>query len=380
MDLIKTDILIIGAGVNGLLTAYNLVEHGVKDIVIVEKNYPGSGGTFRCATGIRASFTSLEHITVMKRAIELWRELSEKLGFEYRRDGYLWLISNEKDYEFFRKAVEFQNLNGVNTRFVDIYEIKEIVPYMNLDKVIAGVYDPLAGKADNFAIVTNTLKYLASRGVRVMDYTETLRIMVKNGRACSVETNRGLIEANTIVVACGWDSPQLLSTIGLEVPITNIPKHALITEAYKYSIKPLLIDWSSSSYLVQVFHGGILIGAEMETKYGGRVVNKIEYLYRATSIWLKHFPWLANLNILRYWTGYYDTTPDHHPIIGPVDDYENLYLAIGFSGHGFMMAPAVGEALTQYIVYGKPLNDIFEKFRLERFRKGELIKEIAVFG
>lgn len=378
--MLKTNVLIVGAGINGVLTALFLHDNGVRDLVVIDKNYPGSGGTFRCATGIRVSFTSYEHVEAMKRSIELWKTLSDRFRFEYRRDGYLWLITREEDYQTFRKIVDFHRSLGVPTRIIGVEEVKEIVPSISINGLLAGVYDPLAGKADNFASLINILSYLSRSGVSIHYPCEAKRMVASGSRVKLVETNRGLIEAEKIVITAGWDSPALLSTIGVEAPVENVPKHALITEAFRYTIKPLIIDWSKSSYLVQVFHGNILIGAEVESKPGEEARNIIEYPYVAMSIWRKWFPWLSNVSVLRYWTGYYDVTPDHHPIVGPIDDYENVYLAIGFSGHGFMMAPAVAEALTQYIIEGRVKLNVFNNLRLDRFKKGKLIREIAVFG
>ena len=374
------EIGVIGAGINGVLISYFLLESGFKNIALFEKRYPGSGGTFRCATGIRPSFTSREHVEAMKRSIELWDYLSKRFNFEYRRDGYLWILNRERDVSIFEKIIDFQRSLGLQTRFISPEEIREIVPYMNTSSIIAGVYDPLAGKADNFKALLNILNNVVKNGVKLYTNTFVNKIIVENSRLKGIETSNGFFKVNTLIVASGTGSRDLLKTINIDLPIENVPKHALITEAYKYCIKPLIIDWSSSSYFVQVFHGGLLIGAEMEEKPGGRAVNKISYLYRALNIWIKYFPWLAETHVLRYWTGYYDMTPDHHPIIGPVDEVDNLYLATGFSGHGFMMAPAVAESIRDYVLYGKPKLEVMENMKLERFRKQRLIKEIIVFG
>lgn len=376
----KTGLLIIGAGIIGVMTAKFLVDNGYRDITIIEKNYPGSGGSFRCATGIRASFTSKEHVELMKEAISLWPRLAEQHGFQYRRDGYIWLISNEKDLEMFKKIIEFHNQHGVPTRIIDPEEIKEIVPTIRLEKIIAGVHDPLAGKADCFESLLKILRYLRDNGVRIYDHVPAERIVVKNGRAKGVETSRGFIEAEKILVAAGYGSKKILETAGIDIQIRNLPKHALITEAYKPLFKPLLIDWDTASYMVQVIHGGFIIGANIDEKPDKPALNRIEYLYLAARIWTKFFPWLSEVRILRYWTGYYVMTPDHHPVIGPSEEVENIYIATGFSGHGFMMSPAVGRIMAEYIIEGKTRNKIARRLMPTRFKKGELVREIAVFG
>jgi len=376
----KTRIAIIGAGIIGVMIARFLVEKGVNDIVLIEKNYPGSGGSFRCATGIRASFTSPEHVEMMKRSIELWPILSEKHGFTYRRDGYIWLLSEEEHVEMFKKIVEFHHRYAVPTKIITPEEIKEMVPTINTENLLAGVYDPLAGKADCFRALLNTLEYIKNKGAKVLTRTKAEKIIIKDSRAQAVETNKGVIEAEKIIVAAGYGSKKILKNSGVDIPLENLPKHALITEAYKPLFKPLLIDWSTASYIIQVLHGGFLIGANMKEKPDTIPVNRIEYLYLAVKIWSKYFKWLPYTRILRYWTGYYVMTPDHHPVIGPHSRIENLYIATGFSGHGFMMAPSVGEIMSQYILGEKLSVPIAKNLKLERFEKGKYVKEIAIFG
>jgi sarcosine oxidase subunit beta len=377
---LKTDLLIIGAGIIGVMTAKFLVDKGFRNIVIVEKKYPGSGGTYRCATGIRASFTSLEHVELMKRSISLWPKLSEELGIPYARHGYIWLLSSEEHVELFKKIVSFHNRHGVPTRIIGVDEIREMVPTINTDRLLGGVYDPLAGKANCFKSLLNTLIYIRSKGVKVYDSTRVNKLVVSNGRIIGAETSRGFIEADKILVAAGYGSRELLLTINIDLPLQNMPKHALITEAYKPLFKPLLIDWATASYIVQVLHGGFLIGANIEEKPDTKPRNRIDYLYLAVKIWSQYFPWLPLVRILRYWTGYYVLTPDHHPVIGPIGEYENLYVATGFSGHGFMMSPAIGEVMSEYIMGEKPGIPYIENLRPERFKRGRLVKEIAIFG
>ncbi len=373
-------IIIVGGGIIGLMTSYYLVRNGFKDIIVLERNYIGSGGTYRCATGIRASFTSREHIELMKKSIELWSSLRNELGIPYIRGGYIWLLQKEEEVKQFKKYVEFQNKHGVPTKIITPEEVLEKVPGMNISNIIAGVYDPLAGKANCFKAALYTYKYLINNGVKVFDKTRVYRIRISQGRVEGVETDKGFIEGDVIVLAAGYGSKEIAMNSNIHLPLENLPKHALVTERFRELFKPLLIDWSNSSYLVQVNAGNFLIGAEVPEKPDIPARNKLEFLYRAARIWIKHFPWLREVNILRYWTGYYVMTPDHHPIIGPYKDVEGLYIATGFSGHGFMAAPATGYNLAHWILYGKPIQSIMYNLTYSRFPEKRYIKEIAVFG
>ncbi len=373
-------VIIVGGGIIGLMTSYYLVKNGFNNITIIEKNYIGSGGTYRCATGIRASFTSREHIELMKRSIELWSILREELGIPYTRSGYIWLLQKEDEVKQFKKYVSFQNKYGVPTKIITPEEIKEKVPGIDTSHIIAGVFDPLAGKAHCFKAALYLYKYLIDNNVKIIDKTKVLRIKIVNNKVVGVDTNKGFIEGNKVVLAAGYGSKEVALNSGFKLPLENIPKHALVTERFRELFKPLLIDWSNSSYIVQVIAGNFLIGAEVPEKPDTPPLNKLEFLYRAASIWTRHFPWLREVNILRYWTGYYVMTPDHHPIIGPCTRVEGLYIATGFSGHGFMAAPASGENMAHWILYGKPKQSIVYNLSCDRFEKGKYIKEIAVFG
>ncbi len=371
---------IVGAGVSGLFTAYYLVREGFREVVVFEKKFPGSGSSYRCATGIRASFTSREHIELMKQAIELWSSFSSEHNVYYERGGYIWLLSREEDLEAFKKYVGFQNSLGVPTRIIEPDEVKGFVPSIDTNQLIAGVYDPLAGKACCFETVLALKKFLVENGVKIYTSTRVERIVVENGRVRKLVTSRGEYSVDKAVIAAGYGSREIASTAGLDLPLENLPRHALVTEKYRRHFNPLLIDWSSSSYIVQVKDGNFLIGAEVPEKPGNPLSNRIDFLYQAARVWTKYFKWLSNVNVLRYWTGYYVMTPDHHPILGPVEEIEGLYLATGFSGHGFMIAPATGLNLAYWILYDKPYNKIAENLTYERFKKGRLVKELAVFG
>lgn len=374
-----SEVLIVGAGVTGLLTAKRLLDSGVGDIVVLEKGYPGSGGSFRCATGIRASFTSREHIEVMKRAIELWPKLSAELGIRYSRDGYLWLLRREKDLEVFKRVVAFQNSLGVPTKILDPDEVEGLVPTINAAGLLAAVHDPMAGKASCFDSVVNTLSYLKRRGVKILCGVEARAVRPAAG-AVEVETSAGPIRASKVIVAAASETARIVASLGARLPIEDVPKHALVTEAFKPTIRPLIIDWATSSYIVQVFNGNIYIGADVPEPKGARAQSRLAFLEKAARVWTEYFEWLKEVYVLRYWTGYYDMTPDHHPIIGPLEEDDRVIVAAGFSGHGFMMAPAVAEALAKYVLGEKQAVPEFESLRPSRFARGRLIKEVAVFG
>ena len=376
----KANVVIIGGGSSGLFTAYFLAKSGVSDIVLIEKNFLGSGSTFRCATGIRASFTTEEHIVLQKQSIELWKKLSEELGFFYCRGGYVWLFRSEKTLEAFKEFTKLHNSFGVPTRLLTIEEIKELVPGINTEGVIGGLFDPIAGKADPFGTVFSLTKACREMGVKIYTGVKAKRLIEQNKKIKGIDTSMGEIESSKVLVATGYGTKELLKTVNIDFPLKNYPHHALITEKYKEAFKPLVIDWASSTYVVQTKDGNFLMGTEVEEEPDTPLTTRIDFFEQIVKPVLKLFPWMQEIHILRYWTGYYVTSPDRHPILGPMEEIEGLYVAAGYSGHGFMMGPIVGKLLAEWIVDGKVSIPQAERLTFRRIKEGRLIHEKAVIG
>ena len=376
----KSEIVIVGGGITGLITAYFLAKSGESNIVVLEKNYLGSGSTFRCATGIRASFTTEEHIILQRESIKLWKELSDELGFFYRRDGYVWLFSDEKHLEAFSNFSKLHNKYGVPTRIVTPEEIKELVYGINVESLVGGLYDPLAGKADPFSTIYSLAEACREMNVKIQTGVYVSKIIVEDNEVKGVDTSKGRIDADIVFIAAGYGSKELLKTAGVDVPLENVPHHALITEKFKQTFKPLVIDWATSTYIVQTRAGGFLMGSEMEEHGYISLEPRIDFIPKAVKAAVKLFPWMKEINVLRYWTGYYVMSPDRHPILGPIYGIQGLYAAMGFSGHGFMMGPIVGKVMSEWILKSKPSIPQAERLTIKRVWEGKLIHEKAVFG
>ncbi|WP_288004799.1 FAD-binding oxidoreductase [Thermofilum sp.] len=374
------NLVIVGGGIIGVSLAFRLAEQGFGKILLVERNYLGSGSTFRCAGGIRASFTSREHIVLMKRSIELWGELKEKLGVKYSRSGYLWLTHREEDLEKIKGYMRIHHMFGLDTRLVGEDFVKEVAPYVDTSKMVGALFDPLAGKASPFDSLYKQFLAAKSLGVEFLIGKEVTRIDIENGAAKGVLIDGEKIPARNVAVTAGAYSVYLLERNGIKIPLTPVPHHAALTEDFGRLFDPLIIDVASGAYAVQTFHGNVLMGVDVEEKPFGELSVKLAFLEKVVSVWSKWLPWLPNVNILRYWPGYYEMTPDHHPIIGPVMPIENLYIATGFSGHGFMMAPVVAEEMASWITSGRPRSQEAGNLVLSRFEEGKTVKELAVIG
>jgi len=377
---VRYNVVVVGGGITGLCTAYSLALRGAGRVAVFERSYLGSGSTFRCAGGIRASFTSREHIVLMKKSIELWAKLAQELGVKYARSGYLWLSSTEEGLERLKRYMRIHNENGLPTRLVDEGFIREIAPYISTEKLAGALYDPLAGKASPFDAVYKLYSALRRLGVEFRIGENVVEVEVEGGVAKGVRTDRERVGADAVVLATGPYVNELLRPLGVDPRVTPVPHHAAVTEEFGRLFDPLVIDLESGAYAVQTFHGNLLLGVEVPEEPFAPLEVRLEFLWRAVKEWSKWMPWLPRVNILRYWPGYYEVTPDHHPVLGPVGGYENLYIAAGFSGHGFMMGPVVGEVMADWVLSGEPGISEAKNLVLERFQLGRLVHELAVIG
>lgn len=378
-------VVIVGGGISGLFVAYELVKRGVKDIVVIEKYYPGYGGTLRNIGCFRSSFTSKEHVVLMKESIKLWLKLRDELSFEIKQSGYLWIARKPETMSLFEKLSAFHREHGVPTRLVDPVEASDIQPGLNKSLIAGGLFDPTAGR---MPIIRNFVKLylkLKSQGVIFREWTEVYRLNSSGDRINSLQTSRGIIEGDVFVLAAGGrGTRELLSTVGVHVPIVDETRHPVITEPYAEIIKPaLVIDWDTpgAPYVTQTEDGGLIFARNIADEPEAPLKShRADSIGRTVKPVIELIPALRNVRILRYWIGYYEVTPDHHPIYGPVPPFENLFVAAGFSGHGMMMGPITGVLIADWILKGKPGVEVAENLAIERFKTGKLIKEFAVVG
>ncbi|MFA4647314.1 FAD-binding oxidoreductase [Pyrococcus kukulkanii] len=370
----RAEIVVIGGGIVGVTIAHELARRG-EDVVVLEKRFIGSGSTFRCGTGIRQQFNDEANVRVMKRSVELWKKYSEEYNFSFEQTGYLFLLYDEKEVEEFKRNVKIQNKFGVPTRLITPEEAKEIVPLLDTSEVIAASWNPTDGKADPFASTTAFALKAKEYGAKLLEYTEVKGFIIEDGEIRGVKTNRGVIKTGIVVNATNAWAKLINAMVGINVKIPIEPyKHqAVITQPIKRgTIRPMVISFKyGHAYLTQTSHGGIIggVGYEMGPTYD--LTPTYEFLREVSYYFTKIIPALKDLLILRTWAGYYAKTPDSNPAIGKINELSDYYIAAGFSGHGFMMAPAVAEMLADLITKGKSSLPV-EWYDPYRFERGEL--------
>ncbi len=200
------------------------------------------------------------------------------------------------------------------------------------------------------------------------------------GQVSGVVTERGPVRAPVVVNACGAFSPALAKTVGIELPTKPHRHEICASEPLKPFLGPLVADLGNGLYFSQSTRGEIVGGiGNAKTPEGSSQASSLRFLALYARALIGTCPRLASLKIQRQWAGLYDLSPDHAPIVGPVDEAPGFFLCSGFMGHGFMMAPAVGKRLAHRIATGEN-PEPFDSWSFRRFRLGTTVTEGMIIG
>lgn len=374
--------VIIGGGVMGASTAYHLAARGVKDIVLLEKeDFFGQGATGRCAGGVRYQFATEVNIRLSLASLPMLERMPEELGQEidYRKCGYLFLLTNEKDIQVFEHNVALQNKLGVNTEWLTGDEIRERLPQMVLGDVLAGTFNAKDGLCDPNGVVMGYINAAARLGVNSLTGIEVTDIKVAAGQVTEVITNKGAIASPLVVNAAGPWAGSIAKFAGVELPITPIRRQMLTTTPLpELPVDfPFVIDFAQSLY----FHregAGLLTGMSNPNEKPGLDQNvdpdwELVNLERAA----QRLPLLEKAGLSSHWAGLYEVTPDAHPVFG-ITPLGGFYVVAGFSGHGFMHGPVAGKLMSEIILDGKATTVDVSMLDLARFTEDRLIVEYNV--
>ena len=345
----------------GTSAAFHLAEAGV-DVCLVERGELAGGSTSRAAGGIRAQFSDPLNIAIGMRSIEAFTRFGERprAEIDLHQVGYLFLLDREEDVASFEASIALQNELGVPSRFVDLAEVRELCPLAGLDGVLAATYCALDGHASPEAVVQGYAAGARAHGASVLTGCALSEIVTRGGRIASVETSLGTIEADTVVCAAGVWSPEVARAIGVELPVTPYLREVGFTgpTAGLPDPLPLTIDFSTGFY----FHRegpGLLFGmADPDQAPGLDAQTDPAWLESVMEVAERRLPSLLDMGLAGGWKGYYEVTPDHNALVGESSEVVRFLYATGFSGHGFLQGPAVGEIVRDLVRGTKPFVDV----------------------
>lgn len=365
------DVAIIGAGVTGAALAYELARRGIRDVVVLERRFPCAGATGRCGGGIRQQFSTPHNIRLAMESVRRFESLSEELGvdIEFIQGGYLILAETQKERKAQKEAVALQNELGLPSRLLSPEEAVDILPLLDGSTIASATYCPTDGHANPFRVVEGYLSRAREMGVSLEKGAEVTGLKIQGSRVVGVETTRGKISPGVVVNAAGAWSGKIARMAGVELPNVPIRHEIAITEPVQPFMEVMVISLHNGIYFSQTKEGQVIGGIGLPgEKPGYDLSSSLEFLRVYARELLRYVPALGQLSVLRQWAGLYDVTPDAQPILGPTPGLENLIQANGYSGHGFMIAPAVAMQLADYIEKGTR-SEVLEKLSLERFEE-----------
>jgi sarcosine oxidase subunit beta len=380
----RAEIVVIGAGIMGLATAYELAKLGVEDVVVVEKGYLCAGASGRNGGGVRAQWSSEENVRLMKESIKLCRDFATKMRINvwFRQGGYLFLARSESMAKRLAASIELQREHGLPTRMIDAADCKKLVPELDVTGIVAASHNPDDGVVFPWPFVWGYARACEDLGVPIHTFTTVTELETDGRRITAVVTDRGRVETATVVNATGAWSPEIARLVDIELP--NHPhRHEICsTEPLKPFLKPFVGDLESGLYCSQSMRGELVGGIGNErVPEGLDQDSSLRFLALYARALTQTLPILGGVRVLRQWSGCYDITPDGSPIVGSVDELEGFIQMCGFMGHGFMIAPIMGRLMARWLTRQEDADDaLFEKWNLRRFREGRLLSETMILG
>ena len=375
------DVVIAGGGVAGCALAYQLAKRGV-DVVLLERDELGSQSTARCAGGVRQQFSSETNVLLQRLAVRELLAFHEETGghADFRQLGYLFLLTRPDQVADFRALLRMWHRLGLReARWVEPAEAAELVPVLRVDDVLGGTFCPTDGLASPADVTGGYAAAARRHGARLREHVAVTGVEVRDGRVRSVRTAEGGIATPVVFDCAGAWSADIGRMAGVDVPVRPFRRHIFVTDAFDEVPRttPMTVDFATSLY----FHpegDGVLLGMSdrQEPSTYSTDVNW-DFLERTVQAAAHRAPALERAGMRTAWAGLYESTPDHQAILGPVEAVEGFWCACGFSGHGFMQAPAVGLVLAQLLVEGRSEVDV-SRFCHGRFTRGELVAERSV--
>jgi len=372
------DVVVVGAGIMGTSIAFQLVKRGAGRVVLIDPRGLAGGMSGSTFGQVRHHYSNELMVRLANRGFEVIRSWADEVGVgdpAYSPFGYLLCVP-EQQVEACRRNVAMTQGCGVDTSFVSPDEIARIEPLLRLDGVAGAAYEPDGGYVDTTKMILSWFVAATARGLVSMLGTAATGIEAEGGQVVGVRTDRGLVRSRVVVNAAGPWGRDLVEPLGLDLPISfsrvqmamlrQRPDRALLRTSVTDAAANLVMRPDRGSFALAVAYGGAFAPTrdlDVDPPTDPGYEEQVRTALRRSVPEYLEAEWVWGVS------GVYDATPDWHPILGWAPGIEGLYLALGWSGHGLKLSPAVGEIVADEVVGASPFLDV-SALRLERFAEG----------
>ena len=380
----SADVVVIGGGIEGLSTAYALTLLGVSDVLVLERATLASGGTGKSSGIIRCHYGVPSLAAMAWKGTQLFENAADILGTDvgFEQIGYVVGVGEGNLAPLAANVAMHQSL-GIDSQIIDAASVASLWPYAALSDLTGFAYEPRGGYGD--ASRTALAFGAAARrgGARIRQGALVTSLCSTGSRVTGVELADGsFVAAGSVVVAAGVWSRPLLLPLGLDLPIRAQREVLLLLETPDAQVTslPVFSDLADLQYVRPERSGQLLIGNSDHSE--PEWADPDSYSNRASDDFLEvalpkvehRFPGLGDARLASSYAGCYDVTPDYNPVMSATP-VAGLFVAAGFSGHGFKISPAVGELMADLVVHGTSQDPQVPEsdFAFTRFAEGRLL-------
>jgi glycine/D-amino acid oxidase-like deaminating enzyme len=374
------DVVVVGGGVTGTSAAFQLARRG-RRVILVERGTVGAGPSGRTVGIIRLHYSYEPLILLAARSRDVFARFEEVTGTtcDFTRCGFL-LLAPDREMDGLREIVAMQRRLGIDAEVLSPEEVARRFAVVATGDVAGAAWEPGSGFADGYATAAGFASAARRSGAEIWEGTVADALVVDGGRVRRVRTSRGAVDTEAVLVAAGPWTAGLLASVGVDIPIQSFRQQVVhLAPPAGWRLPVVVEDMVLGLYARPEAGDTVLAGVleeDAEQIVSPDAYNQgvdFDFVERIGALWARRFPAAASAQVRGGYASLYDITPDWQPVLGSVPGVDGLYVAAGFSGHGFKLSPAVGESLAALITGEPPPVDV-SMFRLSRFREGRLIR------
>ncbi len=380
------DVLIIGGGIIGSSIAFHLLEKNRKlRVIILEKEADtGTGSTSKATGGVRFQFSSEANIRLTQLSYRYFTHAEDILGrsVDFVRHGYLFVTTNSETLQQSKRSVALQQSLGVGSEVLAPAQIQRHLESLVTSDLVGGTFCADDGSADPYGMLQGFLAIARSCGLQVLVEHPVVGMVKEGERITGVRTPQGVFSAPVVINCAGPHADQVGALAGVEISSKPYRRQVMVTDPLPIlpEVFPLIVDLDTGFYVHRQGKSAVLMGGtDKDIKPGLDMTvdwEAFEAVFKAAA---KRVPPLAEAKVMRAYAGVRDLTPDYHGILGPARRAPGFYVACGFSGHGFMHAPAIGILMAEIVLDGRATSMDIDALSLDRFGAGRLHAEANMF-